>query len=164
MYVSSSRHPFGRYLSKNAARGLVVLVYSLYPLGCLLRLTAESALQALAGLAAVTLSLLAFAVLAESSLQRQAQEREALLDERELAERNRAAFLAYSLFSGVVLIGLLYLYIGADFVSRGKVHLWLPNEASHWEAIFVGLLVLSLTLPTAVLAWTRTESLDGDKG
>lgn len=153
MFTRTRRHPFGRPIAAGTARSLYVLVYLAYPVGCWLRLTAGSVAQDLAGLFAIGLALIAYAVLCGSSLQRQAQEEERHLDERELAERNRATFFAYSLFCGLVLLGVLYLQIGHDLVARGRASLWFPQDAEHWKAIFAGLFILSTTLPAVVLAW-----------
>jgi H+/gluconate symporter-like permease len=138
-------------------RVLLVTLYVLYPLGCILQILQTSAAQArtvdLMGVVLVAISGLAFFGVATTSLQRQAQEPEAKLDERERAERNRAAYWAHSIFSSVVVIGVLYLSLNADRLADGKPALWTPQTGEHWTAIGFGLAVAAMTLPTAVLAW-----------
>ena len=160
MFVRSKRFPLGRNLRPSTLRLLIIGLYTLYPLGCILRLAPaadEGVALALdvSGLLIVAASLVIFAVLAGSSLQRQSQEEEAKLDERELAERNRAAYVAHSLFAGIVLLGVMYLMIAKDLVANGKLMLWLPETGDHWNGIFWGLLLAALTLPGAVMAWRR---------
>ncbi len=162
MFIRSKAHPFGRQLSTGTVRMLLIGLYVLYPLGCLLQLVPPAsgggtALD-LAGLAAVVGALVIFTVLAGSSLQRQTQEPENLLDERERDERNRASFQAHSVFSGVVLIGVLYMMLTTDMTANGKLALWQPTEGAHWNAIFGGLILLSFTLPGAIIAFSKAPA------
>lgn len=162
MFIRSKSHPFGRQLSTRTVRMLLIGLYVLYPLGCVLQLIGpeqgSGTTLSLAGLAAVTAALLSFAVLAGSSLQRQTQEPENLLDERERHERNRASFQAHSVFSGVVLIGVLYMMLTTDMANNDKLHLWRPTDGAHWNAIFGGLILLSFTLPGAVIAFGKAPA------
>ena len=162
MFIRSKAHPFGRQLSTGTVRMLLIGLYVLYPLGCLLQLvpTASGGGTALglAGLAAVVGALVIFTVLAGSSLQRQTQEPENLLDERERDERNRASFQAHSVFSGVVLIGVLYMMLTTDMAANGKLALWQPTEGAHWNAVFGGLILLSFTLPGAIIAFSKAPA------
>lgn len=124
MFIRSKTHPFGRQLSTATVRALIMALYVLYPLGCILQLIPEAqgggrALD-ITGLLVMLSSLIAFAVLAGSSLQRQTQEPEQMLDERELGERNRAAFQAHSVFSGVVLLGIIYIMLATGMAANGK--------------------------------------------
>ena len=159
MFIRSKAHPFGRRLSTPKVRTLLIGLYVFYPLGCILQLgpdTPGSGVAAsLAGLALIVAAFAIFIVLAGSSLQRQTQEPENLLDEREREERNRASFQAHSVFSGIVLIGVLYMMLTTDMAANGKLQLWQPTDGSHWNAIFGGLVLLSFTLPGAVLAFGK---------
>ena len=161
MFVRSKRYPLGKAFPRSTLRAMFAGVYFLYPVGCVLQLvsTPDSLGFAgdVAGLIMIVAALALFAVLAGSSLQRQSQEPETLLDERELAERNRAAYGAYSIFSGLVLLGIIYLMIARDLIANQKLILWLPETGEHWNAIFWGLLIASLTLPGAILAWGKGE-------
>jgi hypothetical protein len=157
MFIRSKTQPFGRQLSTRTVRTLLIGLYAFYPLGCILQLvpmsSGEGVIASIAGLALIVAALAIFVVLAGSSLQRQTQEPENLLDEREREERNRASFQAHSVFSGIVLIGVLYMMLTTDMAANDKLHLWQPTEGSHWNAIFGGLILLSFTLPGAIIAF-----------
>ena len=161
MFVRSKRYPLGKSFPRSTLRAMIVGLYILYPLGCILQLVSTPETLGvggdLAGLAMIFGAVALFLVLAGSSLQRQSQEQETMLDERELAERNRAAYGAHSIFSGLVLLGIIYLMIGGDLIANQKLMLWLPETGEHWNAIFCGLLIASLTLPGALLAWGKSE-------
>ncbi len=162
MFFRSARRPWGSAMHPTLARGLFIALYTLYPLGCILQLGADDAPGAAArsifGLVMIVGALIAFAVLAGSSFQRQAQEPDAKLDERELAQRNKAAYRAFSVFAGLVLVGLIYLQLRLDLADR--VSLWAPTTREHWSALFWGLLLLALTLPAAFLAWEKEPPLE----
>lgn len=162
MYVRSRRRPMGSAMSPLLARSLFGALYVLYPVGCILQLGPDTGddlpILSIVGLLMVAASFLAFAVLAGSSFQRQAQEPDAKLDERELAQRNRAAYRAFSLFAGLVALGLLYMNLRLDFVDR--FDLWAPVTPEHWNALFWGVVILGLTLPAAFLAWEKEPPLE----
>jgi hypothetical protein len=157
MFVRSAARPFGRSLSPIQARGLVIALYGFYPFGCALRLVPETADGGMAlnitGLCLVVAAFLAFVLLSGSSLQRQAQEDEPRLDEREIAQRNRAAYQAHFIFSGTVLLGLIYMALREDLIASAKLTLWAPTLGDHWSAIFWGFAMLAMTLPAAILAF-----------
>jgi hypothetical protein len=159
MFIRSKSHPFGRQLSTQTVRTLLIGLYTLYPLGCVFQLVPETLgggqWLSLAGLIAVVAAIAIFIALAGSSLQRQTQEPEDLLDERERGERNRASFQAHSVFSGIVLLGVLYMMLASDLAANGKLDLWQPSDGAHWNAIFGGLILLSFTLPGAILAFGK---------
>jgi len=159
MFIRSKAHPFGQRLSTPMVRTLLIGLYVFYPLGCILQLGPDTpgsgVVASIAGLALIVAAFAIFIVLAGSSLQRQTQEPENLLDERERDERNRASFQAHSVFSGIVLLGVLYMMLTTDMAANGKLQLWQPTDGSHWNAIFGGLILLSFTLPGAVLAFGK---------
>lgn len=162
MYVRSRRRPMGSAMSPLLARSLFVALYVLYSVGCLLQLGPDAGddlpIASVVGLLMVAASFLAFAVLAGSSFQRQAQEPDSKLDERELAQRNRAAYRAFAVLAGVVALGLLYMNLRLDFMDR--IDLWAPSTAEHWNALFWGAIILGLTLPAAVLAWEKQPPME----
>lgn len=162
MYIRSRRRPMGGAMSPVLARSLFGALYVLYPLGCILQLGPDTGdglpFASVIGLLMVASSFLAFAVLAGSSFQRQAQEPDTKLDERELAQRNRAAFRAFSVFAGLAALGLLYMDLRMDFADR--LDLWAPTEQAHWNALFWGAIILGLTLPAAFLAWEKEPPLE----
>lgn len=162
MFVRSRRRPMGSAMSPALARTLFVALYALYPMGCILQLGPDTGgalpVASITGLLMVALAMLAFAVLAGSSFQRQAQEPDAKLDERELAQRNRATYRAFSLFASLVALGLLYMNLRLDFADR--FDLWAPVTPEHWNSLFWGVITLSLTLPAAFLAWEQEPPLE----
>lgn len=164
MFIRSKRYPLGKTFRRSTLRWLFAGLYVLYPLGCILQLVATSENLGVAGdvtgLLMVLVALAIFAVLAGSGLQRQSQEPETQLDERELAERNRAAYGAHAIFSGLVLLGVIYLMIARDLIANRNIMLWLPETGDHWNGIFWGLLLAALTLPGAVLAWAKDAPTD----
>ena len=164
MFIRSKAHPYGRMLSIETVRQLIISVYLLYPLGCLLQLIPVAGdagkWLAVSGLLMILGAVIAFGVLAGSSLQRQVQEPESELDERESAQRNRAAFQAHSVFSAIVLVCVFYMMITTDMTEAGKLDLWRPVTGAHWNAIFGGLILLSFTLPGAIIAFGKSPPAD----
>lgn len=162
MFLRSSRRPMGSAMSPTLARTLFAALYLLYPLGCIMQLGPEAGedlpLLSVLGLLMVAASFLAFVVLAGSSFQRQAQEPDSKLDERELTQRNRAAYRAFAVFAGLAALGLLYMDLRLDFADR--IPLWAPTEQAHWNALFWGAIILGLTLPAAFLAWESEPPLE----
>lgn len=159
MFIRSKTHPGGRHMSIATVRSLIIGMYVLYPVGCILQLVPDAwgggRAMSVVGLLLLAASFILFAILAGSSLQRQAQEPESSLDERETAERNRATFMAHSTFSGVVLLGVIYIMLTTDMAEAGKFNFWRPETGDHWNAIFWGLILLSFTLPGAFLAFGK---------
>lgn len=162
MYVRSRRGAMGSQMSPIVARSLFGVLYVLYPLGCILQLGPDNGddlpVASMIGLLLVATSVLVFAVLAGSSFQRQAQEPDSKLDERELAQRNRAAYGAFSAFTGIVALGLLYMNLRLDFADW--LPFWAPTTAEHWNALFWGVIMLGLTLPAAFLAWEKQPPME----
>lgn len=162
MYVRSRRRPMGAHMSPVVARSLFAALYVFYPLGCILQLGPDTGddmrVASMIGLILVAASFLVFAVLAGSSFQRQAQEPDSKLDERELMQRNRAAYGAYSMLAGLVALSLLYMNVRLDFDDQ--IPLWAPTTPEHWNALFWGAIMLGLTLPAAFLAWEKTPPLE----
>jgi len=165
MFIRTKSNPNGRVLRTRTIRSLLIGLYVLYPAGCILQMVPEaygggSAVVTITGLALVLAALVIFAVLAGSSLQRQTQEPETELDERERSERNRASYHAHAVFSAIVLAGVFYLMISTDLALNGKLDIWRPTLGAHWNAIFGGLILLSFTLPGAMIAFGRSAPED----
>lgn len=78
--------------------------------------------------------------------------RQTVLDERQEGVRNRAYRVAYQLLAGLGGFTALYGYIATDS-GRG----WLPSTSNELQAVFWGFLLVSSTLPAAVLTWTEPE-------
>jgi hypothetical protein len=64
--------------------------------------------------------------------------------------RRLANAVAYQIFAGLTLIGLLYMGVAT---SAERITLWTPSVFDHWEAIIWGALLYAFILPTTVLAW-----------
>lgn len=76
------------------------------------------------------------------------------LDERQVKARDNAYRIAYALFSSLAGLGVLYWYLATDAV---KLRLWLPTTTNELNAVFWGVWLLMVSLPTAVLAWIEPD-------
>jgi hypothetical protein len=155
MFIRSSTRPQGRSLSRPVVWTLLSVLYVGYPAGCILRLLHAGLPSAPAwnvvGVGLITAAFVAFFLLAGSSLQRLAQEQSGKLDERELMQRNRAAYRAYGSLSGVALLGLIYMSLQPD-IAKKDIVLWIPTTYDHWNAVFWGAFILATTLPSVFLS------------
>ena len=77
---------------------------------------------------------------------------DAALDERERAVRDRAYRSSYTVVGTLCVTTVVYAAIAADS-GRG----WLPSTSNEWQAVVWGVLLLVMTIPTAVLAWTEPD-------
>ncbi|WP_424950436.1 hypothetical protein [Deinococcus sp.] len=76
---------------------------------------------------------------------------DAMLDERQLLLRGRAYLNAYRVLGLLIMLGLLYISLAAD---QG----WpMPHGYPAWNLLYMAALLLSLTLPSALLAWTEPD-------
>jgi hypothetical protein len=159
MFIRQKTRPFGQPLARNRARAMIAGLYALYPAGCVVCLWPAFSGGSASWLGAGFLlgAGVIFLVLARSDVLRQVHEPAAMLDERERAGRNQAAYRAHAVFSGLVLVGALYMMFTAD---RTNTAFWSPQTGAHWAAVFGGLLLLSLTLPGAFLAFGKAPPED----
>jgi ABC-type amino acid transport system permease subunit len=74
------------------------------------------------------------------------------LDERQLQVRNVGYLNAYRGLGLLVMLFALYAYVASD---NGW---WLPTTSNARTAVFCGIWGLTLTLPSAVLAWTEPDT------
>ncbi len=81
------------------------------------------------------------------------------LDEREAGLRNESYLIAYRILNGVVLAGGLAAVVGLQLADLEIV---LRADDVMW--ILTSLLVASVTLPSAVVAWRDTETDDETVG
>lgn len=86
-----------------------------------------------------------------------AQGTDAQLDERQVAIRDRAYLESYRIFVAAVLVVLLVVGIGSDIVDRAVT---LTFDTLNWYVM--GVVLLSLVLPSAVVAW-REPNLPADR-
>ncbi|MGV3519527.1 hypothetical protein [Luteitalea sp.] len=77
---------------------------------------------------------------------------DAYVDERMRQVRNAHYRTAYALLSGVTVLPLLVLYMAAD---AGRVQ-FVP-QSRHLLALFWGVQLLALTLPSILVAWNEPE-------
>ena len=91
------------------------------------------------------------AVLFTSWVWHAANEPDAALDERQQRVRDRAYLYSYRGIAGVAVLATVY---GGLAWDNG---LWLPNTWNQVQAVVWGILLLAMTLPSAVIAWTEPE-------
>lgn len=85
---------------------------------------------------------------------------EQLVDERQLQVRDRAFYRAYQILSSV--FGLWVVYEGIARTNE-RQWFWVPQTFDEYQAIVWGYLLVSMTLPSALIAWTEPDLIDGDE-
>lgn len=157
IFIASLNHPSGTPRSLATIRWLAAATLGLYPAGCLVRLLGPDTLAVqLAGFLLILAALICGAVLAGSQLARVTSDLADKLDEYQRGLRARALAGAYTLFTVLILVAVIYLALASDFGG------WVPTGYEQWSAIFWGLFITASTLPTAVLAWRLTPSEFGE--
>jgi len=78
----------------------------------------------------------------------------ATMDERQIQVSDRAFYRAYQILSAVFGLWVVYEAI-ARTNSRGW--LWRPETFDEYQALVWGYLLLSMTLPSAFIAWTEPD-------
>ena len=73
------------------------------------------------------------------------------VDERQVTIRNQAYRYAYMLVSTFIVVVLIYMSVATD---KGY---WVPNSYTEYNAIFWGVFLLTITLPSSILGWTEEE-------
>lgn len=79
------------------------------------------------------------------------------LDERERMVRDRAYRLAYQVVATVLLLLIFYAMVAIDGGD-----LWFPRTLNQFSAIFWGAMLLTTSLPTAMIAWTEPDEVDDE--
>ncbi len=74
------------------------------------------------------------------------------LDERQVQVRNNAYRHAYTVMASLVVLFGLYYAIALD-----KEVLWIPQTYDQASYFLWGAILLTMTLPSAILAWTEPE-------
>ena len=77
-----------------------------------------------------------------------------MLDERQQQVRNLNYLNAYRILGLLVVCTALYWYIAAD-----SGQFWLPKTSYEINVVFWGVLLLAITLPTAIAAWTEPDPM-----
>lgn len=82
-----------------------------------------------------------------------------MVDERQLQVRDRAFYRAYQILSS--LFGLWVVYEGIARTNE-RQWFWVPQTFDEYQAIVWGYLLVSMTLPSALIAWTEPDLVDTD--
>jgi formate hydrogenlyase subunit 3/multisubunit Na+/H+ antiporter MnhD subunit len=129
-----------------------------YPAGALLLALGPDALKtSLLGYGLILLALITYAPLIGSSLQRIVGEELQKLDEFELRLRGRAMGIAFAVFTGLVLLLVLYAAIASDTGT------WFPTNYDEFNGVFWGVFLYATVLPIAVLSWIVDPSFNQEQ-
>jgi hypothetical protein len=155
LYMRSTTGPRDR--SVEVVRTCTAASLIAYPCGALLlALGTDTVTTALAGYGLILLSLIAYAPLIGTSLQRIVGEDAKLLDEYELRLRGRALSASYTVLSAMVLLLVIYAAIASD---KGY---WVPDSYDAFNGLFWGIFLYASVLPTAVLSWMVEPNFTGE--
>lgn len=157
--------------SLSTMRLVTSIVLLAYPVGTLMMVLMPDANPApgpviaeIIGFALMLVSLAAFAVVAPSQFQRITGEKTSQLDEREIDLRRRAYTFSFQVFTGLVLVAIMYMGLASDLLASRGMSLWTPDSFDHWNAIFWGAAIYAFVLPTAYLSWTMPAPPADDEG
>lgn len=81
-------------------------------------------------------------------------------DERQDMVRGRANVRAYQIFSGVATLWIFYQALATDL--QRKFPVWLPSTWDEHQVVVWTTLLLALTLPAAIVAWTEPDPVEQD--
>lgn len=95
--------------------------------------------------------LVGLAALLSSWVWQAANQEDSALDERQRRVRDRAYLHAYQGLGALVILTAVY----AMFARN--LGWWLPTTGLQMQALFWGVFLLCLTLPTAIVAWTEPD-------
>jgi len=151
---------------RSRRRGLVVVLYASYALLIACFALAERSglgLMFAAGLLPSGLALIsAFWALSQLALPYATEgtgRNAELVDERQLQVRDRAFYRAYQILSS--LFGLWVVYEGIARTNE-RQWFWVPQTFGDYQAIVWGYLLVAMTLPSALIAWTEPDLSDSD--
>jgi hypothetical protein len=77
-----------------------------------------------------------------------------MLDERQQQARNLNYLNAYRILGLSVMFSMLYWYIATD-----SGQFWLPKSSYELNVVFWGVMLVCITLPTAIAAWNEPDPL-----
>lgn len=153
--MTSTAH---REMGRGSRRALVVLVYGAYAAIAVVVSSGAFDMQMMPSIQAVIAGVSAWAgVWALSRMSRHwrwGQAPDEALDEREIAVRLRAYYLAYVLFNAAVFLSLVVLSFLVD-LNRLSSFSYAQVSALLWGVFLVG-----WTLPSAILAWIDRGEAD----
>jgi hypothetical protein len=145
---------FSTILTRRSRRGAVLAAYGGYltmtGIWYLARRVDSLALWLLVIPLALVL-MTGLAVLLTSSVWHAANEPDPHLDERQQRVRDRAYLQSYRLLASLTSLAVLYGGLAWDNAW------WLPSTWNQVQALVWGVLLLTLTLPAAVVAWTEPD-------
>ncbi len=152
---------------RSRRRGLVIVLYASYAVLVTCFALAEKSgigLVFTAGLLPSGLALMsAFWAISQLALPYATEgmgRNEQLVDERQLQVRDRAFYRAYQILSSV--FGLWVVYEGIARTNE-RQWFWVPQTFDEYQAIVWGYLLVSMTLPSALIAWTEPDLIDSDE-
>lgn len=140
-------------------RAIIAAMYGFYAVGAILHLGQDALGGAVAAIAGLLLMVAAggcFMLLYRSDFWRRGHAPDTQLDERELGLRNRAYLAAYQGVATLFLLAVIYLAFAVDH------GLWLPTKFEQASTLVWGVILLTVSLPAAVLAWTERPVTDGE--
>lgn len=145
-------------------RVATVIALTGYPIGCVIRLNGANATGSeIAGFACIVASLVAFCVTIPSSPLNVYAKRTPLNDV-EINLRRKSYTASYAVVMCTAILGALYMGIATDSQDSDFVRLWLPQTFDDWSAIFWGLILYTVVIPTAYLTWAGSAPPeDGDE-
>ena len=147
-----------REMSVSALRLLTAASLICYPAGAaMLAFGPDTLANSVIGFGLILVALVCYAPLINSSIQRVVGEETKKLDEYELRLRGKAMSLTYAIFSGLVLLSVLYSAIAAD---KG---FWFPSTYEEFNGIFWGVFLYASILPAAVLCWIVDPSFHEER-
>ena len=133
-------------------RGLSVIIPVVYVVGAVIERTEWGPVNGVFGFALMMLAVLATLIaLQGSGVHRITHERLNLLDEGERLIRDRVLAQSYRILATVFVVGLVYADIGSDVNS--KLSWALPLPQTDLLVTTGAVILLSLLLPSALLAW-----------
>lgn len=147
MTTTSQRRP-----PPGVRKGAVIAMYGAYVVGALAWMASANSDQPGFGIAAIACWLVVFAALHllfhRTGYWRWGNAPQESLDEFEVASRNVAYRIAYSLVAGTTLLALLAERFAWDVAQ------WSADDRAR-DIIFWGWFLVVMTLPAAILAWTE---------
>lgn len=151
-YRSPASQETGPSLAK--LRSFITVALLAYPAGCLVMLIGPLPFNRLIGLGLIAIALFSAVPVIGSRMQRIVGDEPKQLDEMELQLREKAMTKAYSVFTALFLAAIAYAGVASD------IGWWQPSGFENWNAIFWGVFLYAVLLPTAFLTWTMPEERD----
>ena len=76
-----------------------------------------------------------------------------LTDERQAQVRDRSFTKAYWILAFMLCFGIIYVMLASDFG-------WWSPDRNEMQSVFFGVILLTATLPSAVIAWVEGDEID----